>query len=69
MTVQVLVTMRVEPCDPNDDSGSTGEFQDAAVQAVRHSLKMYESHGFCHALEEVVSMFVDEVILDERNEG
>ena len=56
MQVQVLVTVEVEPNDPNDDRGSTGEFQDVAVEAVKNAVEFAHDNGFSHALAESVSI-------------
>jgi hypothetical protein len=64
MQVQILVTVDVDPIDP-DDKGSTGEFQEAAVEAVKNAVDFAEQNGFCHALAEVVSIGVVSVELVE----
>jgi hypothetical protein len=69
MTVQVLVTLNVEAIDPNDKTGCTGEFQAAAVEAVKYAVKYGEANGFCHSLSEFVALEVVSVEHDERNEG
>lgn len=58
MQLQVLVTVDIDPDDPDDDKGSTGDFQEAAVEAVKNALQFAEQEGFCHALAEVASIGV-----------
>ena len=69
MRVQVLVTVDVESCDPNDFKGSTGEFQAAAIEAISHAVRYGEREGFVHELSEVVSIHVVNVQHYEDNEG
>jgi hypothetical protein len=68
MTVKVLVTLNVEPCDPDDYLGSTGEFQAAAVEAVQNAVGYFQGVGFVHGLENDVSITVAEVWLVEEGE-
>ena len=68
MEVRVLVTLQVEACDPDDFKGSTGEFQQAAVDAIEHAVKYGENQGFVHPLANDVSIGVVAVELDERKE-
>ncbi len=58
MQVQILVTLDIDPNEPDDDRGSTGEFQAAAVEAMRNAVEFAEQNGFCHALAEVASIGV-----------
>ena len=69
MRVQVLVTVEVETCDPNDFKGSTGEFQAAAIEAINHAVLYGEGEGFVHELAEVVSIQLVNVEHYEGNEG
>lgn len=65
MQVQVLVTVDVDPIDSDDDKGSTGEFQEVAVEAVRNAVNFGEQNGFSHALAEFVSIGVVNIELVE----
>jgi hypothetical protein len=65
MQVQVLVTLDVDPIDPDDDKGSTGEFQAAAVEAVKNAVDFAEQNGFCHALAEVACIGIVSIELME----
>ena len=65
MQVQVLVTVDVDPIDPDDDQGSTGEFQAAAVEAVRNAVDFAYLNGFSHGLAEVACIGVVSVELVE----
>ena len=67
MQVQVLVTVDVDPIDPDDDQGSTGEFQEAAVGAVKNAVTFAEQNGFSHALAEVACIGVVSVELAEED--
>jgi len=69
MRVQVIVTVDVESCDPNDFKASTGEFQAAAVEAIHHAVRYGEGEGFVHELSEVVSIQLVNVEHYEGNEG
>lgn len=69
MKVRIVVDLDVSACDPDDWKGSTGEFQAAAVEAVNNVLYEAQGNGFPHKLEDVVSIMVDGVTLDERPEG
>jgi hypothetical protein len=63
--VQVLVTVDAAQIAPDDDKGATGEFQVAAVEAVKNAVSFGEQNGFCHALAEVVSIGVVSIELAE----
>ncbi len=65
MQVQILVTVDIDPNDPDDDKGSTGEFQEAAVEAVKNAVQLVKLNGFCHALAEVASIEVVNIELVE----
>ncbi|MBM3740827.1 MAG: hypothetical protein FJW39_34205 [Acidobacteria bacterium] len=69
MRVQVLVTVEVESCGPNDFAGSTGEFQAAATEAINHAVQYGQGEGFVHELAEVVSIRVVNVEHYEGHEG
>jgi hypothetical protein len=65
MQVQILVTVDVDPIDPDDDQASTGNSQEAAVEAVKNAVDFAEQNGFCHALADVVSIGVVSIELVE----
>ena len=69
MQVQVLVTVDVDPCDPKDNTGSTGEFQAAAVEAITNAVKFGEAEGFSHTLADYVSIGVVAIEHYEGREG
>ena len=69
MQVQVLVTVDVDPCDPEDNKGSTGEFQAAAVEAITNAVKFGEAEGFSHTLADHVSIGVVSIEHYESMEG
>ena len=69
MRLQVLVTVDVEACDPDDFKGSTGEFLAAAVEAIRHAVRYGQGEGFVHELAEVVNIQLVNVQHYEGNEG
>ena len=72
MQVQVLVAVDVDSIELDDDKGkgSTSEFQEVAVEAVKNSVEFAEQNGFSHALAEVVCIGVVSVelveVLDSR---
>ena len=61
MRMQVLVTLDVEPCEPNAFVGSQRSFSKAAGEAITHALEYGEGEGFVHELSNDVSIQVASV--------
>jgi hypothetical protein len=58
MQVKVIVTLDIDPYEPDDHNISKDECQAAAVEAVKEAVDFAEQNGFSHSLADVACIGV-----------
>jgi hypothetical protein len=61
MKVQVLLTLDVDDCDPEETTTSPADKKRATAEAIHNAVQYAQGEGHVHELQDVLSIMLDKV--------